>query len=319
MRAFASDRHGDISELTLREVDKPSPGPEQILVEVCAAAVNPADLKVLQHKDGGSFLHASKFPLLLGYDYSGVVTEIGSAVQAHKVGDEVFGFLPYARSTRNGTYAEFVAVDAGTAGPKPKSASHEQAAAAATSSATALQGLRKGRIAAGQSVLINGASGGVGSYAVQIAKRLGAKVTATASAAKLAHVTALGADKVYDYKATPLGTLEERFDIVFDVSSTSSFGTCAPLLVAGGTYVTLLPSPALFLGMARALFSSKRCTFLVVKPVTSDFAEISAWLDQGKLSPVLDSVFPLAELPQALEKQRTGDVRGKIAITIGRA
>ena len=103
------------------------------------------------------------------------------------------------------------------------------------------------------------------------------------------------------------------------MSSTSSFGTCAPLLVAGGTYVTLLPSPALLLGMARALVSSKRCTFLVVKPVTSDFAEISAWLDQGKLSPVLDSVFPLAELPQALEKQRTGDVRGKIAITIGRA
>ena len=133
-----------------------------------------ADLKVLQHKDGGKpCLHASAvFPLILGYDFSGVVAEIGRKAGSHKVGDEIYGFLPYARSTRNGTYAEFVAVGAATAGPKAKAVSHEQAAASATSAATALQVLRdKHAITPASSVLVNGASGGVGYYAVQSQRR----------------------------------------------------------------------------------------------------------------------------------------------------
>ena len=165
-----------------------------------AAAVNPADLKVLAHRGGGSFLHASRFPLILGFDFSGVVAEVGAAAGPHAIGDEVFGFLPYARSTRGGSFGEYVAVGADTVGPRPRSISHEQAAAAATSAATALQALRKGKLAAGQTVLINGASGGVGSYAVQIAKILGATVIATCSASKIDHVKALGATRVYDYK-----------------------------------------------------------------------------------------------------------------------
>ncbi len=316
MRAFASDKFGEIANLTLREIDKPTAAPGQIVVNVRAAAVNPADLKVLGHRDGGSFLHASKFPLVLGYDYSGVVTEVGASTSAYKVGDEVYGFLPYARSTTNGTYAEYVAVSEATAGPKPRKLSHEQAAAAATSAATALQALHKAKLAAGQTVLINGASGGVGSYAVQIAKTLGATVIATASGGKVDYVKGLGADRVYDYKTTPLRAIEERFAVVFDVASTSTFGTCAPLLDRGGTYVALLPGPGLFLGIARSWFSSKRCTFIIVKPVAADFAQLATWFDEAKLEPILDASFPLAELPTALERQRIGDIRGKLAITI---
>jgi NADPH:quinone reductase-like Zn-dependent oxidoreductase len=316
MRAFASDKFGEIAQLTLREVDKPTAGEGQVVVNVRAAAVNPADLKVLGHRDGGSFLHASKFPLILGYDYSGVVTEVGVDSKVYKVGDEVYGFLPYARSTTAGTFAEYVAVSEAAAGPKPKQLSHEQAAASATSAATALQGLHKAKIATGHTVLINGASGGVGSYAVQVAKTLGATVIATASGGKVDYVKGLGADRVYDYKTTPLREITERFDVVFDVASTSSFGTCLPLLKSGGCYVALLPGPGLFLGIARSWFTSKRCTFIVVKPIAADFAQLATWFDEGKLKPILDASYPLAELPTAIERQRIGDIRGKLAITI---
>lgn len=318
MRAYATDRHGDIKDLTLRDdVAKPVPGPSELLIKVKAAAVNPADLKVLMGRDGGGFLHASKFPLILGFDFSGVVAEVGSAATGRKVGDEVFGFLPYARSTRGGTFAEYVAVGVSTVGAKPKSISHEAAAAAATSSLTALQALRgKGKLTAGQAVLINGASGGVGSYAVQIAKALGATVTANCSGAKTDYVKSLGADHVIDYKTTPLSQITDRFDVVFDVASNSSFGVCGPLLKPSGTYVALLPSPKLFLGMGTALFSSKTCTFIVVQPVTSDFDQVATWFDEGKLKPSVDTSYPLAELSKALERQRTGDIRGKIAITL---
>ncbi|MEO6575053.1 MAG: NAD(P)-dependent alcohol dehydrogenase [Polyangiaceae bacterium] len=318
MRAFTSDRHGDIKDLSLRDdIAKPTPGANELLVKVKAAAVNPADLKVLAGRDGGGFLHASKFPLLLGFDFSGIVAEVGSAATGRKVGDEVFGFLPYARSTRGGTFAEYVAIGVGTVGTKPKSISHETAAAAATGSLTALQALRdKGKLTAGQTVLINGASGGVGTYAVQIAKALGATVIATCSGAKAEHVKSLGADRVIDYKATPLSQIEERFDMVFDVAASSSFGVCGPLLKPSGAYVALLPSPRLFLGMGRALFSSKTCTFIVVQPVTADFDQVAAWIDDGKIRPSVDTAYPLAELPKALERQRAGDIRGKIAITV---
>jgi NADPH:quinone reductase-like Zn-dependent oxidoreductase len=317
MRAAAADKFGDISELKIQEVPKPTPAANEILVNVRAAAVNPADLKVLNHARGGSFLHASVFPLILGYDYSGVVVEVGAQAGAHTVGDEVYGFLPYARATKGGTYAEFVAVGATTAGPKPKTVTHEYAAAAATSAATALQALRDhGKLAAGQRVLVNGASGGTGSYAVQIAKAMGATVSATASAGKVAHVQALGADRVYDYKATPLEKIDETFDIVFDCAATSTFGVCEPLIVQGGRFITLLPSPSLYLNKVRCWFSSKRCGWLQCQPVTADFAQIAQWIDAGKITSAVDATFMLPELPKALELLGAGGVRGKIAVTI---
>lgn len=230
---------------------------------------------------------------MLGYDFSGVVAEAPKA-GTHAVGDEVFGFLPYARSTRGGTYAEFVSVGADMLGRKPTSISHEQAAAAATSAMTALQALNKGKLAAGQVVLVNGASGGVGSYAVQIAKNLGATVVATA-AAKLDYAKGLGATRAYDYKTTPLSQIEERFD----VASTSTFGVCAPLLKPSGSYISLLPTPR--------LFSSKRCT--------SSSSSRSRPTSRG--SPTGST--RASSRRSSTRRTRTparGDVRGKIAITI---
>jgi NADPH:quinone reductase-like Zn-dependent oxidoreductase len=319
MRAFAADRFGDLGELRIQEVARPVAAADELLIEVRAAAINPADLKVLEHRDGGSFLHAATFPLLLGYDFSGVVVARGAAVAGPAVGDEVYGFLPYARSNRSGSFAEYLAVAATSVGPKPAALSHAEAAAAATCAVTALQALRdKGRLRAGQAVLINGASGGVGSYAVQIAKRLGATVTATASAARLAYVEGLGADRVVDYRTTAIADLAARFDLVLDVAATSSFAACAPRLTSSGGYVSLLPSAGLVLGMARALFSSRRCGWVVVEAAAADLAQLARWFDDGTLKPIVDSIYPFAELPAALAKQRAGGVQGKIAITIER-
>ena len=317
MRAYALDKFGTIADVSLRELPDPTARPGEVVVAIAAAAVNPADLKVLAHTTAGGFLHASKFPLVLGYDFSGTIAAVGDGVTGRAAGDAVYGFLPYARSTRAGTFAERVAVGAGTVGRKSANVTHEQAAGAATSCATALQALRdKGRLQAGQRVLINGASGGVGSYAVQIAKILGARVTATASASKHAFVGKLGADRVVDYKATPLASLQDKFEIVFDVASTSSYGNCSHLLVRGGVYITLLPSPGLFVAMVVARFVGKRARFVAVKPLAADFDQIAAWFDAGSLVPHLDSTFAFADLPRALERQREGAAQGKIAITV---
>ena len=317
MRAYAIDRRGTISDLRVRDFPKPVPAANELLVSVRAAALNPADLKVLAGRDGGGFLHAANFPFVLGFDFSGVVESIGASATGFAAGDEVFGFLPYARSTRSGAYAEYLTVSADAVGKKPKGLSHEEAASSATAAVTALCALReKGRLAAGQTVLINGASGGVGSFAVQIARNLGANVLAIASAAKADAVKSLGASQVFVYKTTPISEIKSQLELVVDVAANSSYGACLHLLKPGGAYVSLLPSPALFLGMARALFSSRRCSFVMVKPRASEFAEIARWFDAGTLKPMLDRAYPFNELPIALERLQRGDVRGKLALTI---
>jgi NADPH:quinone reductase-like Zn-dependent oxidoreductase len=313
MRASAIERFGDIADVAVRDVPEPEPADGELLVDVKAAAVNPADIKVLTHEDGGAFLHASKFPLVLGFDFSGVVANTAGK---YKPGDEVFGFLPYRRSTRGGTFAERVTAAADGVGPKPRHLSHEQAAAAATTAMSALQCLRD-RFPAGGAVLINGASGGVGSYAVEIAKNLGAGlIVGTASAAKAEYVRSRGAHRVVDYKTTPIREIGAQFDVVVDAAATSSFGACASILKPKGTYITTLPSGALVAGMLRAAFSSKKCKLLLVKNAAADFEQLARWFDEGKLSPVLDRAYPLAEVPAALQRLRDGDVRGKLAITI---
>lgn len=316
MRAYAADRHGGLSELSLRELPMPIAGAGQARIRVHAAAVNPADLKVLERRDGGSFLHASRFPLILGFDFSGTIERVDPS-SPWRPGDDVYGFLPYSPWTRGGTFAEYVVADVGTFGRKPLALTHAEAAAAATTAVSALQALRDhGRIGPGSTVLINGASGGVGSYAVQIAALLGARVTATASAAKLAYVAGLGAARVLDYRTTRLAELPDRFDMVLDVASTSSFGECGHLVRRGGSFVTLVPSPSLAVGMARAALTGKRCAWLIVKARGADLDQLAAWFEARTLVPAVDRTYPLAELPAALAHLRSGEARGKIAIAI---
>src|SRR5690606_10490879 len=294
---------------------RPEPKAGQVLVRVRGAAFNPADRKVATGKDGGKFLHASKFPLILGYDFCGVV-EKSNAPQWEE-GAAVYGFLPYSGKNRQGSFAEYLVAEADAIGARPTSIAPHEAASAATVGLTALQGLRdKGRLASGQQVLINGASGGVGSFAVQIAKREGATVTGTCSEKNIAFVESLGADTVIDYRKTAVRDVGQRFDIVFDAASTSSYGECAPIMNRGATYITLLPSLGFAMGWTRSLFSSRRVRFVVVKSVRDDLTQLARWIDAGDVDVNVDTTYPFAKVPEALA-HLGGSVRGKLALEVG--
>lgn len=318
MRAAILDKHGAIDSLRIGELDPPKVAADTILVRVVAAAINPADFKVIHGKDGGGFLHAKNFPTAIGFDFSGVVERVGANVQGRSMGDEVFGHLAYSPTTKQGSFAELVTVKSGSVGIKPPGISHEEAAATATAGCTALQALRnKGRLKAGQRVLVNGASGGVGSYAVQIAAALGAEVTGTASSAKADFVRSLGVEHVIDYRQTPLSSLNETFDVFLDAASMSSFGEVKGLLNQGGAYVTLLPSVSVLGGMLLSLFSSKRCGFATVKSRAADLEQLAAWMTSGELKASIQETFPLSDITTALSALESGSVRGKLAVRIG--
>lgn len=317
MRAFAIDRYGNLDQLKLRDLAEPNVGSKEVLVRVKASAVNPGDWKVLTGRDGGRFLHAAAFPIILGFDFSGVVERVGDDVTGLRAGDQVFGFLPYSRKNHQGSMAEYVSVPADSVAKKPDAVSHVHAACAATTASTALQGLRdKGELKSGEKVLVNGASGGVGSYAVQIAKLLGAEVWGTCSGPKLDFVRNLGADRAVDYHETPISRIEQKFDVVFDAAAASSFAACDRILNAKGRYLTLLPSFGFLTGLVRTVFSDKACRFIVVASKTETLETLAAWMAAGKLKDPIDSTYPLEELPQALTRLRSKELKGKVGVTI---
>ncbi|MFK7846444.1 MAG: NAD(P)-dependent alcohol dehydrogenase [Rhodothermales bacterium] len=315
MNAWSLPKYGRIEDLGYGDYPKPTCEANNVLVKIKAAALNPADLKLISGKDGGTLLHAPNFPLVPGYDFSGVVEEVGEQVRDLKKNQEVFGFLPYAKSTTQGALGDYLIADANTISPKPANVSHEDAAAAATTGTTALIGLRdKSRLKSGQHVLINGASGGVGSFAVQIARQMGASVWGTSSDKNLDTILSLGAEKAIDYKKTGISDLSESFDVFLDASSTASFHQALPRLNKGGTYVTLLPSATLATGILRSLFSSRNCRFVIVKPNSEDLAQLAAWMAGGQLKPLIGASYPMKEAQEALRHLKRGCI-GKIVLT----
>jgi NADPH:quinone reductase-like Zn-dependent oxidoreductase len=315
MRAVGWPRAGSNEPPRVLEVDVPKPGPGQLKVKVAWSAINPADLKVSSGEFVGRFLHARVSPLIIGYDFSGTV-EGGPGMRDLKLGDEVFGFLPYTSATRQGAFAEFVVVDCGTIARKPQSTSLETAAAAATPGLTALQFLRDlGRLKTGGKVLIIGAAGGVGSLAVGVAKRLGAHVTAVCSTYAVDYVNSLGADVVVDRRKRDPLTVKGSFDVVFDPAAAYSYFAFRNRIAAGGAFVSTVPSPALFLGKAIAALSLQRCEFGSVRPVSDDLEQLAAWLQSGLQAPI-NSRFPVKDLGPALAALTAGAVRGRIVVQV---
>lgn len=318
MQALTTHQYGTISELKISEIEKPVPKDNEVLVKIKSAAVNPSDLLVITGKNGGKFLHADNFPFAIGFDYSGIVEEVGQNVSTIKPNDEVFGFLDYSKKNRQGSFAEYVAVTPEKLANKPKTISFPVAAAAATAGSAALQGLRdKGNLQSGHRVFINGASGGVGSYAVRIAKNMGAEVWATCSNRNIEYVKSLGADQILDYKTVNFKALSEKFDVFLDVAVRASFGETNSLLSSNGTFVSLLPmSPSFLLGKLRSLPSSKNCRGVIVKAKNSDLTLLSDWMAEDKLTISIDSSFSLADATSALQKVATGGINGKVAVLI---
>lgn len=322
MKAIMHRRYGSPGFLRLEDVPEPEVGEDQVLVRVRAASVNAGDWRRVTGKPllarTSEGLRRPKMPAL-GGDAAGVVERVGAKVTHVRPGDEVFG-------VRLGTFAELVAGKNFIA--KPRNLTFEEAAALPVAGITALQGLRdKGGLEAGQRALVVGAGGGVGHLAVQIAKALGARVTAVTSTGNLEMVRGLGADQVIDYERENFTRLPDRYDVVLDVSGTESIGAMQRVLSPEGKLVIvgaighglIAPVDRLAGAMVRARLGNRRVVTFIAKVELDDIAFLKELAEAGKIRPVIDRTYPLSETPAALAYAMTQRTRGKVVITVSAA
>jgi len=312
MKAAIIEQYGGPEVLKIAEVSKPVPGPGEVLIKVFAASVNPVDWKI--RKGNLKMMLSKKFPKILGIEVSGIVEELGENVHSLKKGQRVFAGKGY----EGGGYAEYVKAEAGRTIAIPDNISHEEACTMAVAGMTALQGLRnKGKIKPGMDVIINGASGGVGTYAVQIAKALGAKVTAVCSEKNLELVKSLGADVLIDYKKTDFTKLPKKYHIVFDAVGYRTFWQTRKTLRKRGVYVNISPSLPLYItSLLTRLYPGKKSKGFMLHPGMNDLAEVMQMISEKKIKVVIDRVFPLEKLAEAHQYSETERAKGKIVISI---
>ena len=313
MKAMVYHAYGSPANLMLAELETPVVKDDELLVKVHAASVNWIDWHFLT---GTPFLvrlmaglRKPKNPVL-GIDVAGVVEAIGSNVTQFSTGDEVFG------TTDHGCFAEYVCIQEQGLVNKPPNISFEQAAAVPAAASVAMRGLRDaGSIRSGQKVLINGASGGVGTFAVQLAKYFNTEVTGVCSTKNLELVRSLGADRVIDYTQEDFTISSGRYELIFDVAAKRSFSDCQKVLNPGGIYVTTAFSPGLLvLSLLRSVGNHKMVPLSPKPPTQNDLLELKELLEQGVISSVIDQRFSLEELPDALQYLAQGHVQGKVVI-----
>jgi len=321
MRAVVRNTYGSADVLELKEIDKPELVNDGVLVRVRAASINPADWYGLT---GGPYVARAQMGLLrpkeqaLGVDFAGTVDAVGRDVAKLRPGDEVFG-------GRSGALAEYVCVRVAVV-PKPANLTFEQAAAVPVAAITALQGLRdKGQLQPGQKVLINGASGGVGTFAVQIAKALGAEVTGVCSTRNVDLVRSLGADHVIDYTREDFTQGDRRYDLMLDVAGSRSWSECkrvlnpkATLVIIGAPKGNRLIGPLSHIVNVRlaALRSSQKVVFFVAKLTKADMTVMRELLEAGNVTPVVDKRYELSEIADAFRYLGEGHAQGKIVLTM---
>ena len=312
MHAVVIDRYGAADVLRPATVPRPVPTRGQVLVRTRFIGVNPKD--VIVRKGKFKIATGKKFPLLVGHDIAGEVVEAAPGADL-AVGQQVFGMI---NDFAGRAYAQYAAVDAQSLCAVPTSVDLRTAAAVPLAAQTALQGLRdEARVKPGQRVLVNGASGGVGVFAVQIAKLLGAEVTAVCSARNAELVRGLGADHVVDYAETPLTGLTQRFDAIFDVFGNYRFDTLRPLLTERGTYVQTIPSGQIVKDVARTVFSKQRARLVVVRSQRAQLEWLREHIDAGRLSVVVDRSFALDDVAEAHRYMETKRARGKVVLEVG--
>ena len=325
MKAALRDRYGSPDVVEVREIDRPVPSGDQVLVRIHAASVNRADLDGLGPKPGFARLYMGiRAPRdqRVGLDVAGVVESVGASVTRFRPGDEVFGDM---FSFGQGAFAEYVCASEKAFASISPGMSFEDAATLPHSAILALQGLRlrNGRsIRPGDKVLIDGASGNVGPFAVQIAKSMGAEVTGVCSTSKVEFVRSLGADHVLDYTKVDYAALPERYDWIVDTDSHHSILRCRRALRPSGVYVTLGGTSsrifsAMLVGPLISIFSDRWSGLLLWwKPFHApDVAALKELIAAGKVKPLIDRRFPLSEVVQALRYVDDGHARGKVIIT----
>jgi NADPH:quinone reductase-like Zn-dependent oxidoreductase len=313
VRAVVYDRFGPPEVLQLREVPRPVAARGQLLVRVRAAALNPKDVLVRAGKL--ALISGRRFPKRVGFDWAGEVVEVGPDVSGVLPGARWFGMLD---GWDGGACAEYLAARVDQSAPMPASFGFERAAAVPLAASTALQALRDvAGVEPGMRVLVNGGSGGVGTFAIQIARQLGARVTATASGAGLELCRALGAEAVVDHRSADALSSPEPFHVVLDVFGNRRFGEARRALAPGGTYVSTVPRREVLLATVLTRFASRRARLVAVRPRAGDLALLAAWADGGKISPVVRQVFPLDRIAEAEAVAGTKHTLGKIVVRVG--
>jgi NADPH:quinone reductase-like Zn-dependent oxidoreductase len=325
MKAITYCDYG-IANLKLEEIEKPTPNDDQILVKVRAASVNPYDWHFIEGTPKimrmmGVGLRKPK-DTRLGVDFAGTVEAVGKNVTQFKPGDDVFG-------GKGGAFAEYVCRRAkGAVALKPANITFEQAASVNIAGITALQGLRdKGKVQPGQKVLINGASGGVGTFAVQIAKSFGADVTGVCSTRNLDLVRSLGADHVIDYTKEDFAKGEQRYDVILDNVPNHSLSECRRILNPNGKYVMIGgggPNDSRWVGpfgrvihaLVLSPFISQKMGMMMADPSQKDLTTLADMMQSGKLKPVIDRTYKLDQVPEAIRYLEEGHARGKVIIAV---
>lgn len=318
MKAIVQERYGSPDGLALREIEKPAPDETQVLVRVRAASLNAMDWHLMHRLPHliGALLRMPR-SRVRGVDLAGQVEAVGSGVTRFRSGDDVFG-------VGMGSFAEYAVAPEDRLAPRPHNLTFEQAAAIPVAACSALQGLRdKGQVTAGQRVLIYGAGGGVGTFAVQIAKALGAHVTAATSTANLDLVRSLGAEEAIDYTREDFVRRAQRYDVVFDNGATRSYRDYQRVLVPGGRLVLcgapngLWPlASRMLVGTFTPRAGTRRMSFLA-RVTRDDLIALKELAEAGKLSPVIDRRYPLSGVPDALRYVGTRQARGKVVINLG--
>ncbi|MBI4310481.1 MAG: NAD(P)-dependent alcohol dehydrogenase [Chloroflexi bacterium] len=323
MRAVVCTKYGPPDVLELKEVERPVPKDNEVLIKVHAASVNAADWHLLRADPfvvrlmvGGLLAPKHK---VLGADVAGRVEAVGKDAKQFKPRDEVFGDLS---GCGFGAFAEYVCAPESFLALKPPSRTFEEAAAAPLAAVTALQGLRdKGKIEHGQRVLVNGASGGVGTFAVQIAKAFGAEVTAVCSTRNVDMARSLGADHVIDYTREDFTRNGQRYDLVLAANGyhpildyKRALSPKGVYVMTGGAYRQMFQ--AMFLGPLISMTGSKKLVFTAAKADQEDLVFVGSLLETGKVAPVIDRRYSLAEVPEAVRYVEEGHARGKVVITL---
>jgi NADPH:quinone reductase-like Zn-dependent oxidoreductase len=317
MKAVVRTQYGSPDVLHLEEVEKPVPKDDEVLIKIYATSVNAGDWHLLRGDPlimrlaTGVFSPKNK---ILGGDVSGCVEMIGSNVKQFKIGDEVFGISPLL-SGASGTFAEYVCVPENLLVHKPKNISFEEAAVLPTAGMTALQGLRN--VGSGQKVLINGASGGVGTFAVQIAKSFGAEVTAVCSTKNLETIKSIGADYVIDYTQEDFTKKEKLYDLIFAANGYHWIFDYKRSLNNSGIYVmTGGTNSQMFQAMFISMFGHKKMYNLLMNPNQDDLLFIKELAETKKIVPVIDKRYTLNEIPEAIKYIEEGHAKGKISIRV---
>ncbi|MFJ5775279.1 NADP-dependent oxidoreductase [Streptomyces sp. NPDC093094] len=306
MRAVVVEQWGGPENLVEREIERPEPGLNEILVRVHAAGVNPVDWKT---RADGAVIGWGDVPAV-GWDVSGTVEAVGPGVGIHRPGDEVYGMPLFPRQA--GAYAEFVVAPARHFAPKPAGLTHVEAAALPLAALTAWQSLVDvADVRPGERVLVHAAAGGVGHLAVQIAKARGAYVIGTASAGKHDVLRELGADEVVDYRSVRFEDVVSGVDVVLDALGGETARRSLGVLRDGGRLITL-PGP----GDVPAARDGVRALFVLVEPDHQGLREIAALVERGELKPVVETVLPLARAAKAHEIGEQGRTTGKIVLTV---